>query len=78
LQMLEQDLKELRDEHVRLESEAGRQFEALERFNPPSPPVSLDAVLAAVRSLLPAALPKEVLSKLTEEASSLGCLGTRV
>ena len=58
--MLEQDLKELRDEHERLESEAGRQFEALKKLNPPTPPVSLDAVLAAVVSLLPAASPEQV------------------
>jgi hypothetical protein len=72
LQKLEQDLKELRDEHERLESEAGRHFEALEKFELPSPPVPLEAVLASVRNLLTATLPKQVFNKLTEEAYRMG------
>jgi hypothetical protein len=72
LQMLEQDLKEVRDEHERLVSEAGRQFEALEKLRLPSPPVPLEAVLAAVRNLLAATLPEQVLDKLTEEANRMG------
>ena len=68
LQKLEQDLKELRDGHERLESEAWHQFEALEKSELPSAPVPVDAVLAAVRNLITATLPKEVFNKLTEEA----------
>ena len=58
LQKLEQDLKELRDGHERLESEAWHQFEALEKSELPSAPVPVDAVLTAVRNLLTATLPK--------------------
>jgi hypothetical protein len=72
LQKLEQDLKELRDEHERLESEAWHQFEVLEKFKLPSAPVPVDAVLAAVRNLLTATLPKQVFNKLTEEACRMG------
>lgn len=72
LQMLEQDLKEVRDGHERLVSEAGRHFDALEKFRLPSPPVPLEAVLAAVRDLLAATLPKQVFNRLTEEACRMG------
>jgi hypothetical protein len=72
LQKLEQALKELRDEHARLESETGGHFEALEKFKLPSPPVPLEAVLAAVCNLLTATLPNEVFDKLTEEAHRMG------
>jgi hypothetical protein len=72
LQKLEQDLKELRDEHEQLESEAWHQFEALEKSRLPSAPVPVDAVLAAVRNLLTATLPKQVFNKLTEEACRMG------
>jgi len=72
LQKLEQDLKELRDKHGQLESEAWHQFEALEKSKLPSAPVPVDAVLAAVRNLLTATLPKQVFNKLTEEACRMG------
>jgi hypothetical protein len=72
LQKLEQDLKELRDGHERLESEAWHQFEALEKSELPSAPVPVDAVLTAVRNLLTATLPKQVFNKLTEEACRMG------
>ena len=61
LQKLEQDLKELRDEHEQLESEAWHQFEALEKSKLPFAPVPVDPVLTAVRNLLTATLPKQVL-----------------
>ena len=72
LQKLEQDLKELRDEHEQLESEAWHQFEALEKSKLPSAPVPVDAMLTAVRNLLTATLPKQVFNKLTEEACRMG------
>jgi hypothetical protein len=72
LQKLEQDLKELRDEHEQLEADAWHQFEALEKFKLPSPPVPLEAVHAAVCNLLTATLPKQVFNKLTEEAYRMG------
>jgi len=72
LQKLEQDLKELRDEHERLESEAWHHFEALEKSKLPSAPLPVDAMLAAVRNLLTATLPKQVFNKLTEEACRMG------
>ena len=71
LEKFEQDLNELRDEHERLEFDAGRHFEALENFRLPSPPVSLEVVLAAMRNLLTATSPKQVLSRLTEEANRM-------
>ncbi len=72
LQKLEQDLKELRGEHERFESEARHRFEALEKAKLPSAPVPVDAVLTAVRNLLTATLPKQVFNKLTEEACRMG------
>jgi hypothetical protein len=72
LQKLEQNLKELRDEHEQLGAEAWHQFEALEKSKLPSAPVPVDAVLAAVRNLLEATLPKQVFNKLTEEACRMG------
>jgi len=72
LQKLEQDLKELRDKHEQLESEAWHQFEALEKSKLPSAPVPVDAMLTAVRNLLTATLPKQVFNKLTEEACRMG------
>ena len=72
LQKLEQDLKELRDEHEQLESEVWLHFEALEKSKLPFAPLPDDAVLAAVRNLLTATLPKQVFNKLTEEACRMG------
>jgi hypothetical protein len=72
LQKLDQDLKELRGKHEQLESEAWHQFEALEKSRLPSAPVPVDPVLAAVRNLLTATLPKQVFNKLTEEACRMG------
>jgi hypothetical protein len=72
LQKLEQDLKELRGEHEQLESEAWQQFEAIEKSRLSPPPTPLEAVLAAVRSLATATLPKQVFNKLTEEACRMG------
>ena len=72
LQKVDQDLKELRDEHEQLESEVWHQFEVLEKSKLPSATVPVDAVLAAVHNLLTATLPKQVVNKLTEEACRMG------
>jgi hypothetical protein len=72
LQKLGQDLKELCDKHEQLESEVWHQFEVLEKPGLPGSPVPVDAVLAAVRNLRTATLPKQVLNKLTEEACRMG------
>lgn len=69
---LEQTLKEFHDEYQQLQSEAGHQFEALDKLNLPTPPGALDAMLAAVRNLSAATLPKQVFDTLTEEASRMG------
>lgn len=72
LQMLEQNLQEMRDEQERMVLEAERQFEAREKLRLPSSPVPLEAVLAAVRNLLTPTLPLQVLNQLTEEANRMG------
>jgi DNA anti-recombination protein RmuC len=72
LETLQQALKELREEHERLESETERHFGGLEEFKLPSPPLPLEAVLAAVGNLITATLPKQVFNKLTEEACRMG------
>jgi len=72
LQKLDQDLKEFREKHEQLESEAWRQFEALKKSQLPSLPTPVDALLAAVRNLLTATSSNQVLDKLTEVASRLG------
>ena len=72
LQKLDQDLKELREKHEQLESEAWHQFEALKKSQLPSVPLPVDAVLAAVRNLRTATSSKQVFNKLTEEACRLG------
>jgi hypothetical protein len=72
LQKLEQDLKELRAAHGQLESETWHEFEALEKSILPSAPAPVDALLAGVRNLLTATLPKQVFDKLTEEACRMG------
>jgi hypothetical protein len=72
LQKLEHELKELRDEHQQLVSEAWQRFEAIEESKLSSLQVPLEVVLAAVRNLLTATLPKQVFNKLTEEAFRMG------
>ena len=72
LETLQQALKELCDEHERLESEMPRQGGGFEESRLPSSSVPLQVVLAAVDSLMSATLPRQVFSKLTEEASRMG------
>ena len=77
LQKLEQGLQELRSQYQRLEQAVQQQLDQLAKVELPSapPPVvetSLEKVLAAVRDLIIATLPEQVLEVLTEEAEQLG------
>ena len=72
LQRLEQGLKQLRDEHERLEAAAWDQFEALGKSNSSSPSTPLGTVLGAARNLLTATLPMQVFNKFTEEGYRMG------
>jgi len=72
LQKLDEALKELREKHEQLESEAWHQFEVLKKSQVPSAPMAVDAVLAAVRNLLTATSSKGVFDKLAEEACRMG------
>lgn len=75
-QKLEQSLKELRERHQRLEQAVQDQLEELAKYEPPAPPPPseppMEHVLAAVRNLITATLPEQVLAVLTEEAEQLG------
>ena len=72
LKKLERALKQLRDEQVQAEEEVWYQFEVLGQSKLSSPSSSLEAVLAATRSLLTANSPRLVFDKLTEEACRMG------
>jgi hypothetical protein len=77
LQKLEQGLQELRRQYQQLEEAVQQQLDQLAKVELPSalPPVvetSLEKVLAAVRDLITATLPEQVLEVLTEEAEQLG------
>jgi len=76
LDKLEQSLKQLRERQQQVEGAVAQQLEALEKVELPTPPLaaerSLDKVLAAVRNLITATLPEQVLDVLTEEAEQLG------
>ena len=78
LQKLDQGLKELRGRHQQLEDGLQQHLDALgkvELGGPPSAPAadsSLENLLAAVRELMTATLPEQVLQVLTEEGEKLG------
>jgi hypothetical protein len=77
LQKLEQGLQELRSQYQQLEQAVQQQLDQLAKVELPSapPPVvetSLEKVLAAVRDLITATLPEQVLEVFTEEAEQLG------
>jgi hypothetical protein len=75
LQKLEQSLQELRQRHQPLEGAVEQQLEALEKVELPAPPPpdrSLEEVLGAVRNLITATLPEQVLGVVTEEAAQMG------
>ncbi len=77
LQKLEQSLRELRSQYQQLEEAVQQQLDQLAKVELPAaaPPVaetSLEKVLAAVRDLITATLPEQVLGVLTEEAEQLG------
>ena len=72
LQQLEEDLKQLRGEHERLEAEVWARLEALGASKLSTPPTPLEALLAAARDFFKSTSPKQVFDYLTEKASRLG------
>ena len=75
LQKLEQSLQELRQRHQQMEGAVEQQLEVLEKVELPAPPPpdrSLEEVLGAVRNLITATLPEQVLGVVTEEAAQMG------
>jgi hypothetical protein len=77
LQKLEQGLQELRSQYQQLEEAVQQQLDVLAKTELPAPPApvadaSLEKVLAAVRDLITATLPEQVLEVLTEDAAELG------
>lgn len=75
LQKLEQSLQELRQRHQQMEGAIEQQLEVLEKVELPAPPPpdrSLEEVLGAVRNLITATLPEQVLGVVTEEAAQMG------
>lgn len=76
VEKLERSFKELRSRHQQLEQAVQEQLEVLSKFEPPPlPPVSeppMESVLAAVRNLITATMPEQVLNVLSEEAEQMG------
>jgi hypothetical protein len=77
IQKLEQSLQELRERHQQIESAVEQQFQALEKAELPSGggagrEEAVEGVLGAIRNLITATLPEQVLQVLTEEASQMG------
>lgn len=81
LEKLEQSLQELRSRHQQLEAALQEQLDALAKVELPAalalgtPQASLEQVLAAVRELITATLPEQVLEVLTVTAEQLGVRG---
>jgi hypothetical protein len=81
LEQLEQSLRELRSRHQQLEAALQQQLDALAKVElpaaapPAAPQASLEQVLAAVRELITATLPEQVLEVLTVAAEQLGVRG---
>lgn len=78
LHRFEESLQDLRARNKQLAEALREQLEELAKYEPPAapPPVategSLEKVLAAVRDLMTATMPEQVLEVLTEEAEQLG------
>jgi chaperonin cofactor prefoldin len=78
LEKVEQNLQELRNRHQQLETALQQQLDALAKVELPAAPApaaaqaSLEQVLAAVRELITATLPEQVLDVLTDAAEQLG------
>lgn len=81
LEKLEQSLQELRSRHQQLEAALQQQLDALAKVELPAAPAlaapqaSLEQVLAAVRELITATLPEQVLEVLTVTAEQLEVRG---
>lgn len=77
IQKLEQSLQELGERHRRFEGALEQQLQTLEKVELPSGgdaghEGALEGVLGAVRNLITATLPEQVLQVVTEEASQMG------
>ena len=78
LEKVEQSLQELRSRHQQLEAALQQQLDAFQKVELPAAPApvaaqaSLEQVLAAVRELITATLPEQVLEVLTDAAEQLG------
>jgi hypothetical protein len=78
LEKVEQSVQELRSRHQQLEAALQQQLDALAKVELPAAPApvaaqaSLEQVLAAVRELITATLPEQVLEVLTDAAEQLG------
>ncbi len=84
LEKVEQSLQELRSRHQQLEAALQQQLDALAKVELPAAPApaaaqaSLEQVLAAVRELITATLPEQVLEVLTDAAEQLGARASGV
>lgn len=79
IQRLEESLGELRARNRQLEDAVRGQLDVLASYQPPAAPPapapaegSLEKLLAAVRNLITATLPEQVLEVMTEDAAELG------
>ena len=78
IRKMEQSLQELRERHQQVEGALEQQLQALEKVELPSggageaPGGALEGVLGAVRNLMTATLPEQVLQVATEEAAQMG------
>jgi hypothetical protein len=77
IQKLEQTLRELRERHQQIEGALDQELQALEAAEVPSGrgtgrEGALEGVLGAVRNLMTATLPEQVLQVVTEEAALMG------
>src|SRR5690348_7326749 len=74
-QLAGQSMQELRDRHKKLEETVQKQLDQLGKFQPPPAPAAaapMDKLLNAVRNLITATLPDQVMDVLTEEAEQMG------
>jgi len=78
IQRLEQGLQELRERHQQIEGALEQQLQGLEKVELPSGTAgegsakALEGVLGAVRNLMTATVPEQVLQVATEEAAQMG------
>jgi len=71
-QLAGQSMQELRDRHKKLEETVQQQLDQLGKYQPPVVAGPMDKLLNAVRNLITATLPDQVMETLTEEAEQMG------